>query len=114
MSMYGINFPESLKTNSNFYQSFQNKRLLRKLRKQVVNYSATFSSTLTNHLKSEFEINVRENKITPEGFEKLEQLQKEFQILQYEENLKAMLDNCKLFCKTQVSKLLLDVFMKKF
>ena len=102
-------FPETLKTNSNFFKSFPNKRLLSRLRKQVLNYSENFSALLKNHLKNEYEINVRGNNIIPEGCEKLEQLNKEFQILQFENNLKAIIDNCKSFCKSNISEMLLDV-----
>ena len=108
-SVFTNYYPETLKTSSNFYQSFGNKRLLRKLKKQISSYSGTFSSTLTDHLKNEFEINVRENQITPEGREKLEHLQKEFKILQYEDNLGAIFASSKSFCKNIISKTLLDV-----
>ena len=69
-------FPEALRNDSCFFKSFQNKRMLKKLRKQIVCYSETFSSTLSMHLKTEYEINVRDGKILPESNAKIDNLQK--------------------------------------
>ena len=60
-------------------------------------------------MKNEFEINVRENQITPEGRELLKHLQREFKVLQYEDNLRAIFANSKSFCKNNISRTLLDV-----
>ena len=80
-------FLESFKTGS-----FQNKKLLKKVKKQIICYSDSFSATLTSHLKTEFEIQSRDGQITPEGIEQLTILHNDFVILQYEENLKAIFE----------------------
>ena len=100
---------ELLSRNSQFFKSFKNKRLLNKLRKQIQNYSETFSQTLYSHLTSEFEVNVRAGKIIPEGYATLDKLQEDFIILQYQDNLDAIFRRHKLFCNSIVAESLLDV-----
>ena len=97
-------FLESFKTGS-----FQNKKLLKKVKNQIICYSDSFSATLTSHLKTEFEIQSRDGQITPEGIDKLTILQNDFVILQYEENLKAIFETSKTFCKTSSSRTQLDI-----
>ena len=102
------NVPEVLKAESSFSKNFPNKRMLKKLRKQIFCYSETFSSTLSMHLKTEFEINVRDGEIVPKSYAKMEILQKEFQILQFEDNLEAIFCYPKTFCKSAGSRSSLD------
>ena len=71
---------ESLSSDSKFFKAFKNKRLLKKLRKQVYKYSNTFSCTFYSHMKNEFEINVRSGKITPDGYATLNKLEMDYQI----------------------------------
>ena len=101
-------FLESFKTGS-----FQNKKLLKKVKKLIICYSDSFSATLTSHLKTEFEIQSRDGQITPAGVEKLTILQNDFVILQYEENLKAIFETSKTFCKTSSSRTQLDIVHDK-
>ena len=100
---------ESLSSDSKFFKAFKNKRLLKKLRKQVYKYSNTFSCTFYSHMKNEFEINVRSGKITPDGYATLDKLQMDYQILQFKENLEAIFTKSKGFCRSELATSLLDV-----
>ena len=60
-------------------------------------------------MKTEFEVKIRDGKITSEGFEVLGQLQSEFNILQYKENLQSIVQSSKIFCSSDVFRSLLDV-----
>ena len=94
MKKFRFNF-EALFSSSKLFRDFKNKRLLKKLRKQVINYSTTFSMTFYNHLKSEFEVNVRGGQITTPGFATFSRLQKDFNILQYKQNLESIFSSFK-------------------
>ena len=94
MKKFRFNF-EALFSSSKLFRDFKNKRLLKKLRKQVINYSITFSMTFYNHLKSEFEVNVRGGQITTPGFATFSRLQKDFNILQYKQNLESIFSSFK-------------------
>ena len=89
MNKFRLNF-EALFRSSKLFRDFKNKRLLKTLRKQIFNYSKTFSMTFYNHLKSEFEVNVRGGQITPQGFVTFARLQKDSTILQYKQNIEAI------------------------
>ena len=104
-----ILYVESLSSDSKFFKAFKNKRLLKKLRKQVYNYLNTFSSTFYSHMKNEFEVNVRPGKITPDGYATLDKFQMDYQILQFKENLEAIFTRSKGFCRSELVSSLLDV-----
>ena len=103
--MYKLKKPESFLRSSSFYKSFPSKKLvLWKLWNSISNYSETFSSTFYTHLKSEFEVKIRDGKIAFDGNLVLDKLKEDFKILQYKENLEAIFLVSKSFCQSEVAR----------
>ena len=84
--MYG-DIPVSLQKKSLFFRSFPKKHLLVRLRKEIGHYLVQFKNVLTTHLSSEFEIQIRDGNITLAGQQTLLDLQKNYDVLQYESRI---------------------------
>ena len=75
---------ESLSVNSSFYRNFPKKHLLNKIRKKVVKYLELFSKVYQHHLENEIEVQIRDGEITPSGETCLDDLQTDFQTIQFD------------------------------
>ena len=86
--MYG-DIPVSLQKKSLFFRSFpkKHKYKLVRLRKEIGHYLVQFKNVLTTHLSSEFEIQIRDGNITLAGQQTLLDLQKNYDVLQYESRI---------------------------
>ena len=81
-----MNIP-CFKNSSLFFRSFPKKHLLLKLRKKIFDYVHDFKSVLVTHLTSECEIQIRDGSVTSQSCDKLHDLQKDFDTLQYEKRI---------------------------
>ena len=91
--MYG-DIPVSLQKKSLFFRSFPKKHKLVRLRKEIGHYLVQFKNVLTTHLSSEFEIQIRDGNITLAGQQTLLDLQKNYDVLQYESRIDEIFDQC--------------------
>ena len=84
-------FPNCLLKKSLFSRSFPEPLLLNCLRHNLSEYCVLFEKLLFQHLSSEFEVQVRNGKITPEGTLVLQSLSLNFERLQFKKNIHAII-----------------------
>ena len=80
--------PECLLRRSLFFRSFPVKPVLKKIKMSYTRYFEEFTSVLYRHLETEYEVNIRNNEITDEGIITLRKLERDYDILQFEVNLR--------------------------
>ena len=81
------NFPKCLHDKSLFTRSFPKPWILKRVRQNLLGFCKTFEKLLFQHFTSEFEIQIRGGKITPEGDRVLDQLSQHFEGLQFAKNV---------------------------
>ena len=70
-----------------FFKRFPRKAALNRIKKDSCSYLSKFSARLEVHFETEFEVQIREGKITVEGEETLKALRNDFNILQYKDEI---------------------------
>ena len=78
-----------------FYKSFPYKWILVKIKAEFNRYFQQFSAVLQKHFEKEFEIQIRCRRITDDGEELLRDMDFEFKLLQFEENVVRIVDKFK-------------------
>ena len=103
--------PECLKKGSKFHESFPLPLVIKRLSKTVLKYSSSFFEVLKKHAASEFEIQIRDGKISDQSSLTLDILQQDSTILDYTENLRNVFLNCHRMIKRnhQMTHNLVDV-----
>ena len=98
--MRAITKPECLESTSIFYKSFPRRIILKKMAIWFGSYMETFYRTLLDHFENEYEVQIRNGKITDSGEKILKKLGSEFDILQFERNISNMLRSIKTTYKS--------------
>ena len=103
-------FPKNLDRKSRFFKSFPRQCLLKKIRKTVsgiaifqeVNnintdsnlvYHEAFAGVFQRHLEQEFEVQLRDGKVSEASREVIKALSEDYQILQVEERIDGILND---------------------
>ena len=89
--------PECLLRRSKFYKSFPKTQILVRIGNKVKLFSDVFFRTLKTHLESEFEVQIRHGELTSEAISNLDILQEHYNILQYEDQIRTIFQNCRTF-----------------
>ena len=96
-SQHNNSLPECLYRKSSFYRSFPKKQILVRIWRKVRIFSDVFFRTLKTHLASEFEVQIRHGELTTEAKDNLDILHEQFNILQYEDQIMTIFQNCRSF-----------------
>ena len=101
--MRAITKPECLMSKSLFYKSFPGRNIIRKIASWFSSYMETFSKKLMGHFENEYEVQIRNGKITETGERTLKRLSCEFEALQFRRNISNMFSCLKTTYKSYMN-----------
>ena len=84
--------PNCLLKQSLFYRNFPKPLKLNLLRKKLLKYVVQFEKVLMKHCTSEFEVQIRGGEITSDGLEIIDQLQIDYDIIQFKTRVREMVN----------------------
>ena len=98
-----------LNKESAFFKTFPFKWVLSRIKGKFVHYFKKFSVVLEKHYENEFEVPIRLRKVTADGDKMLDDLEGDFQLLQFEEVITQMVNKYKSHCRIKNRPYVIDL-----